>query len=136
MKKRFVWLGLSFLILAAMLLASCTTAKTSTSATTSTTATATTKSTTTNTQNTATTVTTTAPTTTAATGNWWDKLGTPQYGGTLTLRMNNNPISFDPYSMASGPSLMSAYMERIYSDDWTWTLQYSLIILISVLTTT
>ena len=119
MKKRLVWLGFSFLMVAAMMLTSCATSKTSTSTQTSTTTTTKTTTTSTKTITTVTTATTTATTTTTATGNWWDSLGTPQYGGTMTLRMNNNPLTFDPYNMASGPSLMSAYMERIYSDDWT-----------------
>jgi len=33
--------------------------------------------------------TATTPTTSAA--NWWNSLGTPQYGGTLNFRMNANP---------------------------------------------
>jgi len=30
-------------------------------------------------------------------GNWWDKLGKPQYGGQLTIRASRNIENFDVY---------------------------------------
>ena len=30
-------------------------------------------------------------------GNWWDKLGQPQYGGELNIRTNRRIANFDPY---------------------------------------
>ena len=97
MKKKFVWLGLSFLLVAAMLLASCSTS-TKTSATTKTTATTTT-------------------TTTAA--NWWDSLGTPKYGGTITLRDDADITNWDPYSAPGSNSVTDLYLDNLTGDDWT-----------------
>jgi len=69
------------------------------------------------------TVTTTSPittaTTTAATGNWWDSLGTPQYGGTMTIPLASNPGSWDEGSIAGASSLVAAYLEPLWSYDWT-----------------
>ena len=86
MKKRTTWLALTCLIVASLVLASCTTK--TTLSTTNTTATTT---------KTTTAVSTTMPTTTAATGNWWDSLGTPEYGGTLTLQIGQDITAWDPY---------------------------------------
>ena len=61
----------------------------------------------------------TTTTTTTTTGNWWDKLGTPQYGGTITLRIDRNIANFDPYYSELLFAIMSAWMERLYMDDWT-----------------
>ena len=30
-------------------------------------------------------------------GNWWDKLGKPQYGGEISIRASRNIVNFDPY---------------------------------------
>jgi len=35
---------------------------------------------------------------------WWDKLGTPQYGGELTVRASRNIVNFDPYFGSSPAS--------------------------------
>jgi len=34
------------------------------------------------------------------TGNWWDKLGKPQYGGEMVVRSARNIVNFDPYNGA------------------------------------
>jgi peptide/nickel transport system substrate-binding protein len=52
------------------------------------------------------------------TGNWWDNLGTPQYGGTITLRLDRDVVNFDSYSGA-GMSINAAFEEKIHCDDWT-----------------
>jgi peptide/nickel transport system substrate-binding protein len=118
MKNKVIISVLSGLIVSAVLLSSC---GNSTSATT-TTQTAQQTTTTTTTTTATTKVTTTPPTgvTTgpSTTGKWWDKLGVPQYGGTLTIRINSNLANFDPY-MQGGMSLCSAWMERMTCDDWT-----------------
>ena len=122
MKNKVIWLSLSFLLVAAMLLASCarsTTAPTSTSTSKLTTTTSTTKTTSTIITTTATTKTTTIATTTTVTGNWWDKLGKPQYGGTMTIRINNNIANFDPYFATGTTNIFSAWMERLTTDNWT-----------------
>ncbi len=52
-------------------------------------------------------------------GNWWDKLGEPQYGGEMVIRANRNIVNFDPYFGESLTSIHGAWMERLVSDDWT-----------------
>ena len=118
MKNKVIGLGLSFLLMATMLLASCATS-TTTSTSISTTSTTKTTSTPKNTITTNTTViTTTIPTTTTATGNWWDSLGTPQYGGQLTIRTNQDVTVFDPFFNAFQITIQSAWMERLFTDNW------------------
>ena len=121
MKKKVIWLSLSFMLVTAMLLASC--AKSTTSTSTSTTQTTiTTKTTTTTT----TTKTTTPPisvtTTTTAAGNWWDSLPQPQYGGTLTLRCGADFLLWDPYYAAGQAGILTSWLEPLFS--YNWTLQY------------
>ena len=115
MKKSTIWIILTCLIVTSMVLASCT-KKTTTTPTSTTT---TTKTTTTTTKTTTTTVPTTTPTTTTPTGNWWDSLGTPQYGGDLTIPMGKNPVTWDPYLGTSYPALCSIWMEQPTAADWT-----------------
>ena len=119
MKRGITWIVLTCLMVTSLVLASCTT-KTTTSTSTSTTTTKTT--TTTKATTTTTTSTTNPPTTTAttatATGHWWDKLGTPQYGGSLTLPISKNPVTWDPYLGTSYPSLNSVWMEQPTACDW------------------
>ena len=118
MKKNFIWLGVSLLLVAAMLLASC--AKSTTTSTPLATTTTTKTSTTTTTKTTTTTTATTAPTTTnTVTANWWDKLGTPQYGGQMVLQIGKDIPSFDPYTNLGIPSIIPAWLERLFTDNWT-----------------
>ena len=51
-------------------------------------------------------------------GNWWDRLGKPQYGGEMVIRANWNIVNFDPHFTSFG-NIHSAWMERLFSDDWT-----------------
>jgi peptide/nickel transport system substrate-binding protein len=123
MGKKSAWLVLSCLIVVTLLLASCTKSTTSnpTTTTTTTTTTQTTTTTTTTTSAPATT-TTSAPATTPTTqtsGHWWDSLGTPQYGGTLSLRLNRDLTTWDPWSSLGDNTIMCAWMERLFTDDWT-----------------
>ena len=55
----------------------------------------------------------------STTGNWWDKLGTPQYGGQLTIRASRNIENFDVYIGEAFTSIYGGWMERLVSDDWT-----------------
>jgi ABC-type transport system substrate-binding protein len=96
-----------------MLLASCGTKTSST--TTTTTATTTTTTTT----KTTTPVTTTTATTTTAAGNWWDSEGTPQYGGTITIRADSDITNWDPYSAPGTFSLTDLFFDNLTGDDWT-----------------
>ena len=52
-------------------------------------------------------------------GNWWDKLGEPQYGGEMMVRATRNIMSFDPYFSEKLTSIYGGWMERLVSDDWT-----------------
>jgi peptide/nickel transport system substrate-binding protein len=52
-------------------------------------------------------------------GNWWDKLGKPQYGGEMVIRASRNIVNFDPYSNTMLTGLQTAWMERLHADDWT-----------------
>ena len=51
-------------------------------------------------------------------GNWWDELGEPQYGGEIVIRANWNIVNFDPYNAPLG-NIHSAWMETLATDDWT-----------------
>jgi len=120
MKRGTIWIVVSSLIVISLVLVSCSSSTTSTS-----TSKAPTIITTTNKDTIAppitalsTTSTSTKPTTTSATGNWWDSLGKPQYGGTLTLRLAVNVAGFDPYFMSTAMSI-NPWWERLYQDDWT-----------------
>ena len=52
-------------------------------------------------------------------GNWWDSLGTPQYGGTLTVNMSIDPLFWDPNQGTVSPSLEFVYMDSLFGADWT-----------------
>lgn len=67
---------------------------------------------------------TTAPatkvTTSAVTASkWWDKLGTPQYGGQMTLRLTKDIVNWDPFMNNFIVGIESGWMEKMTSDDWT-----------------
>ena len=96
MKRKMVFLILSCLMLTTLLFASCSNSSSSTNAPSST-------------------VTTSA--TTAA--NWWGKIGTPQYGGTITLRLTKDITNWDPYMNNFIVGIESGWMEKMTSDDWT-----------------
>jgi peptide/nickel transport system substrate-binding protein len=55
----------------------------------------------------------------AAGGNWWDKLGKPQYGGEIVIRASRNIVNFDPYFNEMLTTIQTAWMERLHADDWT-----------------
>ena len=122
MKKGIIWIALSFLIVVSMVLASCGSAKTtSTTPTTTTTSdvVTTTSSTTAPTSTTSSAVVTTAATTTS-TGNWWDSLGTPSYGGTLTLSVPSNISTFDDANPVGGQQqVINLWEDSLVCDDWT-----------------
>jgi peptide/nickel transport system substrate-binding protein len=50
---------------------------------------------------------------------WWSKLGEPQYGGEMTLRINTDITIFDPYFTGHHFQIYSAWLEQLYADDWT-----------------
>jgi len=83
-----------------MLLVSCTKATTSTATSTTTT-----------------TAIITATSTTAA-GNWWDSLATPQYGGTMNLRLASDIGGWDWWSLGGATSVIGTYQEWLWNVDW------------------
>jgi peptide/nickel transport system substrate-binding protein len=50
---------------------------------------------------------------------WWDKLGKPQYGDELVIRSARNIVNFDPYNGAHLTQIYAAWLERLFSEDWT-----------------
>ena len=116
MKRGAIWLVLTCVMVLSLILASC--AKTSTT-TMTTSMTTTSTATTTQTNTTTTTASTTTTTTTSTgTGKWWDKLGTPQYGGTIVMRTKLDIIFFDPYQGETLMSFMWGWLEQLFSTDW------------------
>jgi peptide/nickel transport system substrate-binding protein len=126
MKKGVFWILLTSLVVISVVLSSCSSA-TTTSTTTSTTGTTTTKTSIMTTSTTAITTSTPASTTTTAatattttsTGNWWDSLGTPRYGGTITIQSSADITNFDPYNASALPTVMGGWLELFYDTDWT-----------------
>ena len=121
MKKRTIWTVLtSLMVVMSLVLASCsssTAVPTSTTTTTTTTPTSTLPASTTSTMSTSS--VTTLNVTTTSTGNWWDSLGTPQYGGTINIRINQDVSAFDPYLGTNPNYINSAWMESLTQPIWT-----------------
>ena len=118
LKRKILWLTLSIALVVAMLLASCGTATSTTISTTTTSKPATTS---TGAVTTSATAATTKPTSTStnASGNWWDKLGTPQYGGTMTFRINRDLNGWDPYAGEVAIQIYTGWMEQLFAPDYT-----------------
>lgn len=123
MKRGVICIALTGLIAMSLVLSSCgssTTTTTLAAATITTTSVMTTTSTSTAVSIPTSTATTAAVTaTTTSTGNWWDSLGTPQYGGTITVQSTADITNFDPYNLAQLPTVMGAWLEMFYNPDWT-----------------
>jgi len=43
----------------------------------------------------------------------------------MTIRMNSDVVSWDPYGNAFVNGIFSGYMERLFHGDWDWTLNPS-----------
>ena len=119
MKKGIILASMSFLLIMSLLFASCSSTTTSTSVSTATSTTATTSTMTTTAATSTTSTATTVSATTTSTGNWWDSLGTPQYGGTLIVNMSIDPLFWDPNQGTVSPSLEFVYMDSLFGADWT-----------------
>ena len=117
MKKGAFWIALTFLIVSSLVLASCGTTTTTTT-TTRTTTTTTTSVAVSSTTTTTTKVTTTPTSTASGTGNWWDKLGKPQYGGSLVFSSGFDLVNLDPWGSMGGASMESAFMDKLGADNW------------------
>ena len=50
---------------------------------------------------------------------WWDKLGKPQYGGEMVIRLNRKIVNLDPYYGVHLTQIHTAWMEKMFVDDWT-----------------
>ena len=124
MKKGIVGIAITCLITASLLLSSCSSStKTSTSTTTGVLTTSTTSVTTsqltTSTTSTTSAVTSTTAVTTSSTGNWWDSLGTPTYGSSITVRYAADPTSWDNWNNDGLVTIMEGYQSRLFTDQWT-----------------
>lgn len=106
-----------------LVLASCGSSTTTSTQTTTTTSAAATTTTTTSTAIVTTSTTSTAVVTTAvsttSTGNWWDSLGTPKYGGSLTMSTNANYVDWDPYLQNGSPGVYNNIMEQMFQNAYT-----------------
>ena len=47
-----------------------------------------------------------------------DKLNKPQYGGTMTLRIDSDIMAFDPNARSFNYSIMSGWLECLHTGDW------------------
>ena len=50
---------------------------------------------------------------------WWEKLGKPQYGGEMNIRLNRRIVNLDPYFGHHLTQIHTAWMEKMFVDDWT-----------------
>jgi len=124
MKRGIILLSLAFLLVTSLVLSSCgsstTTSTTNANTTTSTSTSATVSTTPTSQVSTTTTIaSTTIIATATSTGNWWDSLGTPQYGGVITVSTNSDFQNFDPYNGTTNNSMNFAWQDQMFTDDWT-----------------
>ena len=92
-----LYLGVLIILVTICLLASCTTTSPTSSTTTET--------------------STTTPSTTISTqSHWWDSMGTPKYGGTITIQTSMQGAVFDPW--VATPSSMLYPNEPLVAPDW------------------
>ena len=137
MKSGTVRITITCLIVISVVLASCSssTASTSTAPVLTTSTTPTTTKTTSPLTTASVFPTSTKLTATSAIGNWWDSLGKPQYGGTMTIRLPSDIGNWEP----DGPqalNIMAGWLEKLVQDDWTlnptvFNSEYHIIIHIS-----
>jgi len=53
--------------------------------------------------------------------NRLDQSCDPQYGGTLNLRIEGNPVHFDPYDHPLRMNILSGWLETLHVETWTMT---------------
>jgi peptide/nickel transport system substrate-binding protein len=112
MNKRLVYILFCFIIIFSLILTSCTSPSSST---------LTSSSTANTTSNSPSSSTTTSPVTSitssiTAKANWWDSLGEPAYGGTITVQTPSLGTNFDPISFMG---LISLAYEYPFFFSWT-----------------
>lgn len=121
MKSRGIGLIVSVLILLSLILASCA----STTTTPSTTQTSQPSPSSITTQSTPSTPVSTStspappPTTPPTQANWWDKFGTPQYGGTINVQLSTLRLNFDTFDFFPGDWQDMVYEALFAQEDWT-----------------
>jgi peptide/nickel transport system substrate-binding protein len=119
MKRGIIWLPLTCIMMTTLFLASCTnTTSTPTETSKSPQITTSTPGIISTTSLTTTTAKTVTSSITPSTGNWWDKLGKPQFGGTLTLRIARDITNFDVPDTVGQINIISAWMEKLFGDNW------------------
>jgi ABC-type transport system substrate-binding protein len=119
MKRTALWMILTYLVVTILAIVSCTSSTTTPTSTLTQTKTSTTTITSTASKTTTATTTQVTTSTAQATGNWWDKLGKPQYGGEMVFRLNKDIVNWDPYNLQTLTAIESAWMEKLNTDDWT-----------------
>jgi len=62
---------------------------------------------------------TSTQTSTTTQGNWWDKFGEPQYGGSITVGAGRIENAFDPYNWQTSGG---AWRDALWQPDWTLDL--------------
>ena len=109
-----------------LLFASCSSTSATATTTTTSTTTALTSATTTSTTavitpplTTSTSSPTTVVVTTTSTGNWWDSLGTPQYGGVINDHLTQDITTWDVYLASNGQQGFAPYLEALFEQDYT-----------------
>ena len=119
MKRGIIPVFLTILLMTSLLFVSCASSKTTSTAITTTSPMTSTTSIIipTLSPTTSTSLSTTLATT--STGNWWDSLGTPQYGGTLTDRVTQNFTTWDPYTSTNGTAGYAPYLSEMWIGDYS-----------------
>jgi peptide/nickel transport system substrate-binding protein len=118
MKRKAIWIVLTGIVLTSLVLVSCATSATTLTQMTSQNTTITPPVS--KTTSTVAPVSTSSTTTTAkAKGNWWDSIGKPKYGGAITLRINRDIASFDPYQGEIPQQIFTAWLEQLFAPSWT-----------------
>ena len=56
--------------------------------------------------------------------DWWDKLGEPEYGGTITIRAASDFTCFDGYYFKGGDCLVGLYLSPLTRHDWALDRKY------------
>jgi peptide/nickel transport system substrate-binding protein len=110
-------LALTFLVFALIITSLLTACSTSTSTSSSTTSTTSSTITTTTSIKPTTTTSTTQPTTSTTSAKWWDSLGVPQYGGSLTYAVQGVTVNFDVQTFVGGDQ--NLFYETLFQPDWT-----------------
>lgn len=122
MKKKLIWVTISLLILLSVVLMSCS----STTSSTTPQQTSVTSPPPASTPSSTAVTTAPPPSTTASQANWWDKFGTPQYGGTITYATGGlMGTSWDTYNFIGAEN--DLWYEALFTPSWivdrnTWSM--------------